>query len=121
MPMALPASAEYRPFNNSSRTKTMANFKNDYLNAAQCLATLSSAFAAATAVIVRQCKALRERFGERFVVRSGYPPHFSVPIRHPKYWPLELGKVLIQPGVLLRAVAAVGIYAGSFWLTLLFL
>jgi hypothetical protein len=99
----------------------MAKSKDYYTDPAQSAASVSSALAIIAVILIRQYKRLRERFGAKFVVRSGYPPRFSVAIHPRNAWIVELGNIVLQPRVLAGAVAAAGIFAGSFWLTLLFL
>ena len=96
----------------------MHNTENHFLDVRN-LAKVSSAFYSAVALASEQYERLRTRFGRRFVVRSGYPPHFSVPVEHEKNWSLRVSEIL-RPRILIGA-AAVVIYAASFWITLLFL
>ena len=58
----------------------------------------------------------------RPVVRSGYPPHFSVRTEEKPFYigaARQLVQLLAEPRVLKWIVAGAGVFGGAFWITLL--
>jgi hypothetical protein len=99
----------------------MTKSRDSYTDPAQSATRVSSALGGIAVILNRQYNRLREQFGAKFVVRSGYPPRFSVAVQHRNARIVELVNILLQPRALAGAAAAAGIFAASFWLTLLFL